>query len=169
MSEYIKYLKSTIWCCSSVVLLSIVTLIACQKGYLSFIEQFTAQTVTDVIHLFGLPAVRNNTVINLKNAVLVVNTECTSIFIMITFSCLVAFYQTSKKSKIIGILVGLPIIFAANILRFVIMAFVDQYKPVYLAYFYNYWQFAFVAMALIMWIVWIVTVANRETKTTAHQ
>ena len=168
MTEYFKYLRSTIWCCSSVVLLSIITLIACQKGYLSFIEQFTALTVTEVIHLFGLPAVRDNTVIHLKNAVLVVNTECTAIFIMITFSCLVAFYQTSKKLKIIGILVGLPIIFVVNILRFVIMAFVDQYRPVYLTYFYDYWQYAFVAMALFMWIVWIVTVAKRETKI-AHQ
>jgi exosortase/archaeosortase family protein len=165
MSGYLKYLKVTISFCFTVSLLNVLTLFACQKKYLSFFEQLTAQTATKVIQFFGLPAMQSNANIYLKNTVLVVNPECTAIFIMIIFSCLVAFYQTSLKSKIIGILAGLPIIFAVNLIRFVIMALLDRYRPVYLAYFpTSLWQAALIVMAVFMWMAWTISVAKHETK-----
>jgi exosortase/archaeosortase family protein len=95
--------------------------------------------------------------------------ECTALVIMIIFSCLIAFYQTSLKSKIIGILVGLPIIFAANMIRLLFMAFVNEYRPIYLSYFRDYvWQFVLIVVSVFIWMVWIETVAKRETKTAVH-
>jgi archaeosortase B (VPXXXP-CTERM-specific) len=167
--QMFKYLKMTVMFCFTVSMLNLLTLFACQKGYLSFIERLTARTSTEVIQFFGLPAVRSNTVIQLKNTMWVVNAECTAVFIMIIFCCLIAFYQTSLKSKIIGILVGLPIIFAANIIRLLLMAFIDENRPAYLSYFRDYmWQTAFIIMSVFIWRVWIGTVAKREAKTAVH-
>jgi len=169
MSEYFKYLKTTVLFCFTASMLNLLALFACQKGYLLFAQQFTAQTIACVIHFFGLPAMRYDTVIYLKNTDWIVNSECTAVSIMIIFFCLVAFYQTSLKAKIIGVCVGLPIIFAANILRFVIMAYIDKHKPVYLVHFHNsLWQIVFIVMAVLMWMIWIASVAKRDTKT-AHR
>jgi archaeosortase B (VPXXXP-CTERM-specific) len=169
MAGYYKYLKTTILFCFTVSLLNVLALFACQKGYLLFFQQFTAHTVTNFIQFFGLPATQSNTVIYLKNTVWVVNMECTALVIMIIFSCLIAFYQTSLKSKIIGILVGLPIIFAANMIRLLFMAFINEYRPIYLSYFRDsVWQVALIVVSVFIWMVWIETVAKRETQTAVH-
>ena len=166
MSEYFKYLKVTVLFCFTASMLNLLALFACQKGYLLFAQKFTAQTIACVVQLFDLSAVQYDTVIHLKNTDYIVNSECTAASIMIIFICLVAFYQTSLKAKIIGVLVGLPIIFAANISRFVIVAYIDKYKPVYLVHFHNsLWQFIFIGMAVFLWMIWIAVVAKRNTKT----
>ena len=128
-------------------------------------EQFTARTATGVLHFIGFSAAQNNTFIHLKTAVLVVNPECTAVFIMVIFSCLVAFHQTSAVSKIAAILVGLPVIFAVNLIRFIIMALLDQYRPLYLTYFPSYlWQGTLLVMVVFMWMAWMTAVGKRETK-----
>jgi archaeosortase B (VPXXXP-CTERM-specific) len=162
----LKYLKMPLLFCLTVVLLNLLSFLAYQKGYLSFIEVLTAQTITGTIHLFGMPAIRENTVIHLTNALWVVNTECTAITIMIIFSSFIAVYKASLKAKGIGLLFGLPIIFATNITRLLLMAFIDRYKPEYSTLFHDYlWQVAFIIMVVFLWILWLDKVVKRETKT----
>jgi archaeosortase B (VPXXXP-CTERM-specific) len=161
-----KSLKMPLLFCLTVVILNLLSYFSYQKGYLSFFEILTAQATTGAIHLFGMAATREKTIIRITNAVWQVNTECTAITIMIIYSSFVAVYKTSLKSKGIGLLVGLPLIFAANITRLLLMAFIDKYKPAYSTYFHDYlWQVAFIIMVVFMWIVWIEKVAKRETKT----
>ena len=166
----LTYLKMPLLYCFTVILLNLLSFFAYQKGYLYFIELFTAQTTTGVIHLFGMPAIRDNTIIRLTNALWVVNTECTAITIMIIFSSFIAVYKASLKAKGIGLLFGLLIIFAANITRLLLMAFIDRYKPEYSTLFHDYlWQVAFIIMVIFLWILWLDKVVKRETKTAVSE
>jgi archaeosortase B (VPXXXP-CTERM-specific) len=162
----LKNLKMPLLFCFVVVVLNLLSLYAAKRGYLSLFEILTAQVTTEFIHVFGIEAIRDNTIIRLTNAVWKVNTECTAITIMIIFASFVIVYQTSLKAKSIGLLAGLPFIFAANITRLLIMAFIDKSAPAYSRYFHDYlWQVAFIIMVVFMWIVWTEKVVKRETKT----
>jgi archaeosortase B (VPXXXP-CTERM-specific) len=162
----LKHLRMPLLFFFTVILLNLVSYVTYQKGYLSFIDTFTAQATTGVIHLFGMPAIRENTVIRLTNALWVVNTECTAVTIMIIFSSFIAVYKASFKAKGIGLLFGLSIIFAANITRLLLMAFIDRYKPEFSTLFHDYlWQVAFIIMVVFLWILWLDKVVKRETKT----
>ena len=161
----LKRLKMPLLFCFFVVLLNLASVYAAEKGLLNFFELFTAQATTGLIHLFGIAAARDNTVIRLANDVWVVNTECTAIMIMIIFASFIAVYQSSFKAKSIGLLVGLPVIFIANITRLLIMAFIDKLAPSYSHYFHDYlWQVAFILMVVVMWVVWTEKVVHGERK-----
>jgi archaeosortase B (VPXXXP-CTERM-specific) len=162
----LKQLKTPLLFCFLVVLLNVFSLFAAQKGYLSFFEILTAQATTGAIHLFGMAATQDNTIIRLTNDVWQVKTECTAITIMIIFASFVIVYQTSLKAKSIGLLAGIPFIFAANIARLLVMAFIDKFTPASSAYFHEYlWQAAFILMVVFMWFVWAEMVVKRERKT----
>jgi archaeosortase B (VPXXXP-CTERM-specific) len=160
----LKYLKMPLLFSVSVVSLNIASLYAAEKGYLYVLELVTAQTTTGLVHLFGVEAVRNK-MIHLTHDSWIVNTECTAITIMIIFASFVTVYQTSLKAKGIGLLLGLPVIFIANIMRLLIMAFIDKFSPAYSNYFHDYlWQVAFIIMVIALWLVWIEKVVRRERK-----
>ena len=160
------YLKMPLLFCVSVLLLNLASLYAAEKGYLYFFELFTAQATTGLINLFGIEALQDNTIIHLTNDVWKVNTECTAITIMIIFASFVMVYQASVKAKSIGLLAGLSFIFAANVTRLLVMAFIDKFAPAYSQYFHDYlWQVAFIIMVVVLWLVWIEKVVRRERKT----
>jgi archaeosortase B (VPXXXP-CTERM-specific) len=162
----LTFLKMPLLFFFSVILLNLASLYAAEKGYLYFFELFTAQATTGLIHLFGIEATRNNTIIHLTNDVWKVNTECTAITIMIIFASFVMVYQTSFKAKSIGLFAGLSFIFAANLTRLLIMALIDKAIPAYSHYFHDYlWQVAFIIMVVFLWVLWMEKVVRRERKT----
>jgi archaeosortase B (VPXXXP-CTERM-specific) len=166
LSGDLRHLKTPLLFFFTVILLNLISFFAYQKGYLSFIDLLTAQATTGVVHLFGIPAIREDTVIRLTNALWVVNTECTAITIMIIFLSFIAVYKASLKSKGIGVFFGLPVIFAANITRLLLMAFIDRYRPEYSTLFHDYlWQVVFIIMVVFLWMLWMDKVVKREIKT----
>ncbi len=163
--EGLRHLATPLLFCFTVLFLNLASYFAYQKGYLAFFDLFTAQAAAGVIHAFGLPIVRDNTVIRLTNAVWVVNTECTAITIMIIFFSFIAVYKASLKAKAVGLLAGVLIIFAANITRLTLMAVIDKYKPAYSTYFHDYlWQVAFIIMVVFLWMIWLDKVVKHETQ-----
>ncbi|MBI4685332.1 MAG: archaeosortase/exosortase family protein [Nitrospirae bacterium] len=162
----LKNLRVPLIFCAIVILLNLLSLYAAEKGYLYFFELFNAKTITWLIHFFGIEAQMNNTIIYLANNTWKINTECTAITIMIVFASFVLIYPASIKTRAVGLLSGIPFIFAANMLRLLFMAFIDKFKPAYSVYFHDYlWQVAFIIMVIFMWLIWIEKVANRESKT----
>lgn len=163
-----RHLKVPLLFSLLVIILNQLSLLMARMGYLFFFEKFNAKVVTGLIQFFNLEASRNNNIIHLTNAVWKVDSECTAITIMIIFASFVVVYKTAIRNKVIGLLIGLPFIFGANMMRLLTMAFIDKYKPVYSAYFHDYiWQVAFIIMVVFMWIIWTEKVANRERKTAA--
>ncbi len=161
-----RSLRMPLLFCLTVIVLNLVSFVAYQQGYLSFFETLTARATTGAIHLFGMPAYRTETTIRLTNALWIVNMECTAITIMIIFASFIAVYRASLRAKAVGLLLGLPIIFAANITRLLLMAFIDRYTPRYSTLFHDYlWQVAFIIMVVFLWMVWTDKVVKREAET----
>ena len=99
----------------------------------------------------------------LPKKVLAVNLECTAIYLMIIFAAFVLAFPSDYKNKLIGLAAGIPLIFVANILRLFAIAIVATYSPNLFTSFHDYvWQTLFVVFIIVLWLIWIDKVVQRE-------
>ena len=151
-----KFLKMGLLFCSLVVILDLLVWYLGRREYLAFVDIFTSYVIAGLIQLSDLPVLRDSNTIYLTNAVWIVTTECTALFIMLIFSSFVMVFPSSIKAKLVGIAAGIPVIFSANILRLYMMAWIDYLRPQFSEYFHNYvWQVFFILMIIFMWLFWI--------------
>ncbi|MGO9379081.1 MAG: archaeosortase/exosortase family protein [Dissulfurispiraceae bacterium] len=160
-----QFLKVGILFCSLVILLDLLVWYLGREDYLDFLDIFLSDVMTGLISLSGLHVIQESNMIYLTNSSWIVATECTAIFIMLIYSSFVLVYPASVKSKGIALLVGIPSIFGANILRLYCMAWIDYLSPQFSEFFHDYmWQVAFIVMVVFMWLVWIEKVVTREKR-----
>ncbi|MHC1566570.1 MAG: hypothetical protein ACXQT5_06090 [Candidatus Syntropharchaeia archaeon] len=82
------------------------------------------------------------------------------IFFFIYSSCVLA-YPTTYRNKGIGILIGIPLIYSINILRLVVISFVQIYSPSLFEFFHVYlWQATFIIFVVIIFLLWIEMVVK---------
>lgn len=116
-----------------------------------------------LMRAFGLEAQISGNSIALTNQTLLVNLECTAIYLMILFAAFVLVYPARWLRKLIGLAAGIPAIFAANVLRLLLTAWVVEFKPQYFQYFHDYmWQVAFIIFIVVLWLIWIERVVGYE-------
>jgi exosortase/archaeosortase family protein len=88
--------------------------------------------------------------------------ECTAIGSMLVFSSFLLVFPSSFKAKGIGLLIGLPLIHVANLVRLLAMAWVEELLPGYALYFHDYlWQVVFLIGVAFLWLIWIDKVVSR--------
>jgi exosortase/archaeosortase family protein len=134
-------------------------------GYLSFFEIFNAKVAGGLIFLSGLKAEVAGNTLWLKNETWLINTECTAIFVMAIFASFILVYPSHLKEKTMALLLGIPAIFLANMLRLLAMAWLSQIRPAYSPYFHDYlWQVVFILLVIVLWLVWIEVMVSRERK-----
>jgi archaeosortase B (VPXXXP-CTERM-specific) len=110
------------------------------------------------------PSVSANS-IALTNQTLLINLECTAIYLMILFGAFVLVYPAKWPRRAIGLLLGIPAIFGANVLRLLLVAYVVEFKPKYFEFFHDYtWQVAFIVFVVVLWLMWIEKVVGYERK-----
>ncbi len=97
-------------------------------------------------------------------------TDCSAIFLVISFFSFVLAYPTSLKKKSMGLLFGIPIIFAVNIVRLVCVFITGMVSPGLFKYMHLYfWQIIlmiFVLMLCLAWLRFVVTVHIKDTPLT---
>lgn len=84
-----------------------------------------------------------------------VNHECTGIFVLMLFASFVLAYPTSWRSRMLGLGLGLPLLFAINVLRLATLARIVEVYPGAFFYFHEYvWQGIFMVIVLVGAIAW---------------
>lgn len=93
--------------------------------------------------------------------------ECTGIFEMLIFLAALISYPASWRSKLIGFLLGIPTLYAFNVIRIAVLAIVGAhyYKLFDFMHLY-FWQATLILMITTVWVLWILLVVGREKKTT---
>lgn len=158
-------MKTCISFCLLAVCLNIIAYLLTRQDYLFFINLFIANVAAALIKLSGLQADVNANVIHLVNADWTVDTECTAINLIIIFISFIIVYPAQSKEKALGILTGIPLIFIANFIRLLAMAWVDRLAPEYFPYFHNYfWQVIFLILIAFLWLLWLDKVVNRASQ-----
>ncbi len=136
----------------------------------SFRNGFTAATAQFVSVCYSLGGTKTSASGNLitgEKIVLQVIEECTGAYEMIVFAAAVFAFPTEWKKKGLGILLGLPLLFAINILRMMLLAYVQAHgSPALFDFMHIYfWQATLIFMILGVFILWIKLVVYRNAQT----
>ena len=89
--------------------------------------------------------------------------ECTGIFEALIFAAAVLAYPTSAARKAIGIGLGVPLLYAFNLLRILVLLAVGRGRPDLFAFMHLYfWQATLILMITSVWLLWIFAVVRHE-------
>jgi len=131
---------------------------------LSFIRDTTALVLGVVLSPFGKVIV-NGAKLSFSGLTLEMIDECTAIFSIIVYcSCILA-YPTTLKSKAVGIIFGVPCLYAINILRLFILVLVGAFYPSMFEFVHVYlWQASFIIFVILIFLLWLRITEERGGK-----
>ena len=155
-ARQIRFLKRGAWFCLLAITGNVCVYLLTKGGWLFYFEIFTARLTGMLLTLSGLQPVLQDNMLRYGASIWLVDTECTAINLITVFGAFILAYPASIKEKSLGIILGLPFIVVANILRLVAMIWVAALMPFLTKYFHDYiWQVVFLIMISFMWLYWI--------------
>jgi archaeosortase B (VPXXXP-CTERM-specific) len=90
--------------------------------------------------------------------------ECTGIYEVIIFVAAVLAFPTRLGRKAIGLALGVPLLYAFNALRVLVLLAVGRSWPWLFEFMHLYfWQATLILMITSVWLLWIFKVVRRET------
>lgn len=103
----------------------------------------------------GGHAVAHGENIVVRTTTMTINHECTGIFVCMLFIAFVFAYPVRWRGRLIGVAIGLALIFAVNVLRLATLARVIEIYPQAFFYLHEYvWQGLFTVFVLLGAIAW---------------
>jgi archaeosortase B (VPXXXP-CTERM-specific) len=116
-----------------------------------------------LISLFTSEAQRNATLLSFGSFSIEIVGECTGTHEALIFTASVVAFRTRWTKKLIGLLLGILLIFAFNVLRILLLLVVGHYWPSLFHFFHIYfWQATMILMVASLWLLWIYMVVRDE-------
>ena len=127
----------------------------------------TAKLVGVCYSLGGAETTASGNLVTGPGIALQVIEECTGAYEMIIFAAAVLAFPTGWRKKGLGMLLGLPLLYAINILRMMLLAWVQAHGSRRLFDFMHvyFWQATLVLMILGVFILWIKLAVYRNVQT----
>ena len=95
--------------------------------------------------------------------------ECTGIYEMLIYSAAVLSFPTTRGKRVVGLLLGCPLIYLFNVARIAGLIVVGRYWFEAFEFMHLYfWQATMIVMITSVWLLWIVKVVQREDQTAPH-
>ncbi len=89
--------------------------------------------------------------------------ECTGLYEMLIYAAAVMAFPTTLVKKGIGLLFGIPTLYAINVARIVFLVWVGRFYPDVFDFMHLYfWQATLILMITSVWLLWIFKVVRRE-------
>jgi exosortase H (IPTLxxWG-CTERM-specific) len=89
--------------------------------------------------------------------------ECFGLLEMAIFSAAVLAFATSWRKRLLGLAVGLPVIFAFNLLRIGMLLWVGRHSRAFFEFAHLYfWQATLVLGITALWLLWVRFVVRDE-------
>ena len=124
--------------------------------YFAFLENITASLLGFLLRIFGVDAAVTGNTVTMDRLSLRIIAECTAMFGSIVYISCVLAYPTDPKKKIIGIVLGIPCLYAINMVRLVVLAFVGLFSPEIFEFVHTYlWQTIFIIFVIVIWLIWV--------------
>lgn len=124
-----------------------------------------ANLVAKTLHTFLLwnTSVDGFTILlNSKSVINVIN-ECTGIFSMSIFAAIVVAYDTTLRNKIVGLVVGIPILFGLAILRLSLTTLLVVKYPAMLHLAHDYlFQIFLLVFVVVLFVLWHNTITEKK-------
>ena len=91
--------------------------------------------------------------------------ECIGVYEMLIFGAGVLAFPASARSRALGLLMGLPILYAINVARILMLVVVGYYAPEYFDFMHLYfWQATLILMITGVWLLWLYVIVRNDPK-----
>lgn len=116
-----------------------------------------------VLRLLGIDATPWKNEIVSPSLTFVVITECTAVLPVLLFLSAVVAYPTSWRRKVVGILVGAPILLGINQVRLVSLFYIGMHFPRILEGAHLVvWQSLMIFFTVLLWLLWAARSGARD-------
>jgi archaeosortase B (VPXXXP-CTERM-specific) len=119
-------------------------------------REYTANVLGIIFSAAGADVVVNGALVSINGFGLEIIDECTAVFSSIVYSACILAYPTTIRKKGIGVALGIPALYAINILRLVILAQVGITSPELFEFVHVYlWQASFIIFVVVIFLLWL--------------
>jgi archaeosortase B (VPXXXP-CTERM-specific) len=126
------------------------------------LEGATAALAAGVLGLFGSDVSHGDRVLVFEGHTALVVEECTGAYEVLIFCAAVLAFPTGWRQRLAGFALGIPLIYALNVLRIATLLAVGRYEPRALDFLHLYlWQATLILMITGTWLLWIALVVRR--------
>ena len=117
---------------------------------------FTATCVGVVLKLLGQSVSVSGQVVSVQNWMsFQIIYQCSGLFLMAIYTAAVLAYPARLREKGLGLLIGLPALFLANLVRLALLGIIGRFWPQYFDLSHEYlWQGIFIVFVLLLWTLW---------------
>jgi archaeosortase B (VPXXXP-CTERM-specific) len=134
------------------------------RGSLSLLKNLTALILGEIFSVGGASVVVEEAMVSINGFGLEIIDECTAVFSAIVYCSCVLAYPTTLKNKGLGILCGVPSLYAINILRLVVLVLVGIFHPNMFEFVHVYlWQASFIIFVVVLFLLWLHFLSEERT------
>jgi archaeosortase B (VPXXXP-CTERM-specific) len=128
---------------------------------MTHVRENTALLLGGIFSLGGAEVVVRGAFVMVDGFGLEIIDECTAVFSSIVFCSSVGAYPTTLKKKALGILLGVPVLYAINLFRLIILTLVGISAPNFFEFVHVYlWQASFIIFVVMIFLLWLRFVVN---------
>lgn len=126
-----------------------------ERPFRSFIR-FNAHTVSTLLNAVDVSnTVKGNTIWSKQTGLEIID-ECTGILILNIYLAGILAFPVSFKKKILGVLLGIPIIFLFNILRIFSLFLIIRWHHDYFDLFHGFvWNYSYTPILIVTYLIWL--------------
>lgn len=133
-------------------------------GAVEFMSELTAMFATLTVEPFSDVVSQKGTMIFFGGFAVEIIEECTGLYEMLIYVAAVLAFPTTLVKRGIGVAMGVPILYAINVLRIVFLLVVGRFYPETFDFMHLYfWQATLILMITSVWLLWIFKVVRRES------
>ena len=132
---------------------------------LGAVQRAFAVATSAVLGAFGCRTVADGTSVVSAQFGISVVTACTGLFAMGLYLVAVLLFPSTWRSRIVGCVVGVGVMFAVNVVRLVSLYYVGVHWPEVLDVVHQVvWQSLVIAIVVAMWLLWAGRASRRPQR-----
>jgi len=137
-------------------------------GLVTNLQDFVAREVAFVLRSLGYKFTLNGSEFLFATShggeKLFIIAECTGLYTSIIYFSIIGAYPARITEKLIGLLIGIPIIHILNLFRMVFISFILYHRRDLFDFFHGYfWQISFVIFMLLIVLFWMGKIVKPDT------
>ena len=116
---------------------------------------FTARSSAFVLNIFGNNVEVDGSILASDRCALNIVNECTAVIPMMILLCAIIAYPSRVNHKLLGLALGLPVLFLLNLIRVVSLFYVGTYFANYMDTVHLLiWQPLMILAVIAIWLIW---------------
>ena len=135
------------------------------SSLVDYVAEWTAVSTSAGLNLLGTSTRVDGTILSSGTFVVDIVAECTAVGPLVLFIGAVAAYPSPLRAKSLGVLLGLVVLSAVNLVRIISLFLIGSAYPEYLEVAHLLvWQTAIILFAIILWLFWVERLAGARDR-----